>query len=44
MPVVGDPLCLAAGYLRLAFGWSALMIATGKFLRYLVLLWLFGWR
>ena len=44
MPVIGDPLCLAAGYLRLAFWPSALMIAVGKFLRYLVLLWLFGWR
>ena len=44
MPVVGDPLCLAAGYLKLAFWPSALMIAIGKFLRYLVLLWLFGWR
>lgn len=44
MPVVGDPLCLAAGYLRLAFWPSAAMIAIGKFLRYLLLLWLFGWR
>ena len=44
MPVVGDPLCLAAGYLRLAFWPSAVMIAIGKFLRYLALLWLFGWR
>ncbi len=44
MPVVGDPLCLAAGYLRLAFWPSAAMIAIGKFLRYLALLWLFGWR
>ena len=44
MPVVGDPLCLAAGYLRLAFWPSVLMIAVGKFLRYVALLWLFGWR
>ena len=44
MPIIGDPLCLAAGYLRLAFWPSALMIAVGKFLRYLALLWLFGWR
>ena len=44
MPVVGDPLCLAAGYLRLPFWQSAAMIFTGKFLRYLALLWLFGWR
>lgn len=44
MPLVGDPLCLAAGYLRLGFWPSAAMIAVGKFARYLVLLWLFGWR
>ena len=44
MPVVGDPLCLAAGYLRLAFWPSAFMICAGKFLRYVALLWLFGWR
>ncbi len=44
LPVAGDPLCLAAGYLRLAFWPSALMIAIGKFLRYLALLWLFGWQ
>jgi len=44
MPVVGDPLCLAAGYLKLAFWPAAAFIAVGKFLRYLALLWLFGWR
>ena len=44
LPLVGDPLCLAAGYLRLAFWQSALMIALGKFARYVALLWLFGWR
>ena len=44
MPIVGDPLCLAAGYLRLALLPSAIAIAIGKFLRYLILLLLFGWR
>lgn len=44
MPVLGDPLCLAAGYLQLAFWRCAAFIAVGKFLRYLALLWLFGWR
>lgn len=44
MPVLGDPLCLAAGYLQLAFWRCAAFIAAGKFLRYLALLWLFGWR
>jgi membrane protein YqaA with SNARE-associated domain len=45
LPVVGDPLCVAAGWTRLPFwpcvGWMAL----GKFLRYViytaVLLWFF---
>ena len=41
MPVIGDPLCLAAGYLRLSFWPSALMILLGKFMRYVVLLWAF---
>ena len=40
MPVVGDPLCLAAGFLGLRFWPSALMIAAGKATRYLVLLWI----
>ena len=40
MPVVGDPLCLAAGFLGLRFWPSALMIAAGKAARYLVLLWI----
>lgn len=50
LPVVGDPLCVAAGWLKLPFwpcvGWMAL----GKFLRYLLmtaaLLWVFpaGWH
>lgn len=40
MPVVGDPLCLAAGFLGLRFWPSALMIAVGKAARYLVLLWI----
>ena len=44
LPIIGDPLCLAAGYLRLAFWRCALAICAGKFLRYLVLLYLFGWR
>lgn len=44
LPLLGDPLCLAAGYLRLAFWYSVLMIAIGKFARYLVLLWVFGWQ
>ncbi|MES2717517.1 MAG: YqaA family protein [Pseudomonadota bacterium] len=45
LPVVGDPLCAVAGWLRLPF-WACLAyMAVGKFLRYLTmtaaLLWLF---
>ena len=42
LPIVGDPLCLAAGYLRLPFWPSALMILIGKFARYSVLLWIYA--
>ncbi|MGI9318630.1 MAG: YqaA family protein [bacterium] len=39
LPVIGDPICLAAGYLRLRFWPSVLMIALGKIGRYIVLIW-----
>lgn len=38
LPVVGDPLCFAAGYLRLPFFASLLFIALGKISRYGVIL------
>jgi len=41
MPVVGDPLCLAAGYLRLPLVPCIAMIFFSKISRYWVLLWLF---
>ena len=45
LPVVGDPLCAVAGWLRLAFWPCLLYMAIGKFLRYATmtaaLLWLF---
>ena len=41
MPIVGDPLCLAAGYLRLSVWPSIAMIFVSKLSRYAVLLWLF---
>jgi membrane protein YqaA with SNARE-associated domain len=45
LPVVGDPLCAVAGWLRLPPGPCAVYMAVGKFLRYLVmtagLLWFF---
>ncbi|MFN7085628.1 MAG: YqaA family protein [Burkholderiales bacterium] len=36
VPVIGDPLCVAAGWLRLNPWTAALFIAVGKFLRYWV--------
>ncbi|MDP1675099.1 MAG: YqaA family protein [Burkholderiales bacterium] len=36
VPLVGDPLCVAAGWLRLNPWWSTLFIAIGKFARYWV--------
>ena len=45
LPLVGDPLCAVAGWLRLPFWPCLAWMAVGKFLRYLVmtaaLLWLF---
>ena len=37
LPIAGDPLCMAAGWLRLNPWWSALCIAVGKFVRYWVI-------
>lgn len=34
VPIIGDPLCVAAGWLRLNLWWSTFYIALGKFLRY----------
>ena len=39
LPVVGDPLCAVAGWLRLPFWPCLLYMAIGKFLRYLVMTW-----
>jgi len=45
LPVVGDPLCVVAGWLRLPFWPSLCFMALGKFLRYVAmtaaLLWVF---
>jgi membrane protein YqaA with SNARE-associated domain len=45
LPVVGDPLCAVAGWLRFPFWPCTLYMIVGKFLRYLlmttVLLWMF---
>jgi len=36
VPIVGDPLCVAAGWLRIKWWWSAFYMAIGKFARYLL--------
>jgi membrane protein YqaA with SNARE-associated domain len=41
LPVVGDPLCFAAGFLRLPFLASLVFIALGKAARYAVILLVF---
>jgi membrane protein YqaA with SNARE-associated domain len=38
LPIVGDPLCFAAGYLRLSFLGSLAFMALGKTARYAALL------
>lgn len=38
MPVVGDPLCVAAGWLRVSWYRALLFIAAGKVARYAVVL------
>ena len=40
LPVVGDPLCVAAGWLRINVWYSLLFIAVGKLLRYFVVIYL----
>lgn len=43
LPVVGDPLCVAAGWLRIHWLPSLVFIALGKLLRYLVIVYLVGY-
>lgn len=42
LPIIGDPLCFAAGYLRMPFVLSLLFIALGKTARYAILLVMFA--
>ncbi|KJG19623.1 membrane protein [Photobacterium iliopiscarium] len=37
MPLIGDPLCLAAGWLRMRFWWCVAAIFIGKMIRYVAL-------
>jgi membrane protein YqaA with SNARE-associated domain len=43
VPVIGDPLTVAAGILRVHFGLFLLLVGTGKFLRYVVVSWAVLW-
>ena len=51
LPLVGDPLCAVAGWLRLPFWPCVAFMAIGKWLRYIVMTaallhawpWLSGW-
>jgi len=40
LPIVGDPLCLVAGWLKMNFLLSLIFIAAGKTLRYAVIIFL----
>lgn len=42
LPVVGDGFCFAAGWLRMPFGWSMLLIAVGKLARYAAIVYAFA--
>lgn len=42
LPIVGDPLCVAAGWLRIHWLWSLLFISIGKLLRYIVVIYIFS--
>lgn len=40
LPIVGDPLCLVGGILRVGFTRFSLLVFTGKLVRYAVVAWL----
>ena len=40
LPIVGDPLCLVGGMLRVHFGLFTLLVASGKLVRYAVTAWI----
>ena len=42
LPLVGDALCVAAGWLRLNWLWCTAFMATGRVIRYLAIAWLAG--
>lgn len=40
LPIIGDPICLAAGILRYAFLPFVVLVGLGKLIRYAVITWL----
>lgn len=40
LPIIGDALCFAAGWLKLPIAWSATAIITGKAVRYILIAYL----
>ena len=40
VPIIGDPLCLVGGVLRINFGLFAVLVTTGKVVRYAVTAWI----
>lgn len=42
LPVVGDPLCLVAGLLRVPLAWFVLLVGAGKLGRYVFIAWVSG--
>ena len=41
LPIIGDPLCVAAGWLRIHWLLSLVYISVGKLLRYIVVIYIF---
>lgn len=42
LPIIGDPLCVAAGWLRIHWLYSLLFITVGKLFRYWVVIYIVG--
>jgi len=40
LPIIGDPLCLVGGMLRIDFGLFTLLVASGKLIRYSFTAWI----
>ena len=39
VPIIGDPLCLVAGMMRINFWHFAVLVASGKLVRYIIVAW-----